>query len=159
MKRLGAVETFDYHDSSCGTNINRFTKGSLPYALDCISSAETMTMCYEAIGACGGRYVALEPFSTHIKYTRRDVLADWIMALTIFGEPVKLAGVYGRPTMLQHRCLASRLFTLVESLLSQGILMSTDYEVFQGGLEAIQEGIEKIRRGRDNGRKMVYSLA
>lgn len=41
-------------------------------------------MCYEAIGNCGGRYIALDPVSTHIKYTRRDVLADWIIAITMF---------------------------------------------------------------------------
>lgn len=156
--RLGAVKTFDYHSQSCGKNIENFTKGTLAYVLDCISSAETMTMCYEAIGASGGKYVALEPFSTRIKYTRRNVHADWIMAITIFGVPVKLDGVYGRTAVPEHRILASRIFHLAENLMDQQLLDSPPFETRAGGLEAVPRGIEDMRMGRRDRGKLVYRM-
>ncbi|KUI61326.1 Enoyl reductase LovC [Cytospora mali] len=142
LKSLGAVETFDYRSPACGMQINHYTKGKLSRALDCISTAETMSMCYEAIGASGDRYLALDPISTHVKYTRRDVLADWMVAFTVFGAPVKSGGVYGRPAMPQHRALASRLFALVERLIEEGMLKAPPFQVRSGGLEAVAGGVK-----------------
>ncbi|KUI64260.1 Enoyl reductase LovC [Cytospora mali] len=158
LKSLGAVETFDYHSPACGMEINHYTKGNLAHVLDCISTAETMSMCYEAIGTSGGRYVALDPISTHVKYSRRDVLADWIVAVTVFGAPVKFGGVYGRPVMPRHRALASRLFVMVERLVEQGLLKAPPFKVRSGGLEAVATGIDDVRKGRVKGGKLVYSL-
>lgn len=138
--------------------INHYTKGALAHVLDCISTAETMKMCYEAIGTSGGRYLALDPISTHVKYTRRNVLADWMVAFTVFGAPVKFGGVYGRPVMPRHRELAPRLFALVEILLEQGMLKAPPFEVRSGGLEAVAGGIDDVRKGRTNGGKLVYLL-
>ena len=54
-------------------------------------------MCYEAIGLSGGKYVALESFPTMVQYTRRDVVASWIMGPRVFGEGVSATGGMGGP--------------------------------------------------------------
>lgn len=155
---MGAIDTFDYHSPSCGTEIRDYTKNSLAYVLDCVTSSEAMRMCYEAIGATGGRYCALETVSTRVKYTRRDVYTDWVMAPTLFGNPVKLAGVYGRPAMPSNRQLAAMLFRMAESLIKQGILRPPRYEIRIGGLRSVEEGVEDLRRGKIKGGKLVYPL-
>lgn len=60
------------------------TDNGLLYALDCIADEVTMKMCYEAIGSGSGSsyYFGLEkPVNAiAVKYTRRDVQADWALA-------------------------------------------------------------------------------
>ncbi|KAM7193985.1 hypothetical protein V8F33_007491 [Rhypophila sp. PSN 637] len=159
VRSLGAVATFDYRSPTCAADIKTFTGDSLQRALDCVTSAETMSMCYAAISSStGGRYVALDPVSLHVKYTRRDVSADWVLALSMFGTPVKLAGVYGRPASPALRELAAKIFFMAEGLIVRGVLREPIFQVREGGLGAVEMGIEELRRGGTHG-KLVYPLA
>jgi len=158
VRSLGAVATFDYSSPTCSDDIRSFTGDKLTRALDCITSAETMSMCYAAIGSRGGRYVALDPVSAHVKYTRRDINASWLLALSMFGTPVRLAGVYGRPANPALRELAARVFSQAEGLIAQGTLREPPFKVRPGGLAAVERGIEDLRTGRSKGGKLVYPL-
>jgi aspyridone synthetase trans-acting enoyl reductase len=159
VRSLGAVATFDYNLPSCGIDIRSFTGDMLTRALDCVTTSETMSMCYEAISSKGGRYISLDPNSAHVKYTRRDVSADWVMAMSLTGNRVNLPGVYGRPAIPTLRGLASRVFCRAEELISRGELRVPPFQVRSGGLAAVQEGIQDLRKGLANGKKWVYPLA
>lgn len=156
---LGAVETFDYHNASCGMEIRNYTQNSLEFVVDCVTQAESMKLCYEAIGPKGGRYIGLDPIFTRIQYTRREVKADWIMGPTFFGEAVKLAGTYGRPARPQDRLFTTQLFSTVEKMLVAGTLKPHPVELRSGGLSAVTKGIEDLRMGRVSARKLVYTVA
>lgn len=117
-----------------------------------------MKMCYEAIGSDGGSYVALDPFSSHIQYTRRDIKAEWLMIFSLFGAPVKLPGVYGRPSRPQDRQFASAMFPIAERLIQDEQLKPHPAEIRDGGLEAITSGIEDLRNDKIKGRKLVYPI-
>ena len=117
-----------------------------------------MKMCYEAIGSSGGKYTAIDPIATRVQYSRRDVRADWLMIYSLFGAPVKLSGVYGRPARQQDRLFASTLFPMAETLLVQGFLKSHPVELRSGGLETIKYGIDDLRSGRVRAKKLVYPL-
>ncbi|KAI3400060.1 hypothetical protein diail_4598 [Diaporthe ilicicola] len=161
VRSLGAVAAFDYRSPACGADIRRFTEGRLARVLDCapsVEGTESMRMCYAAIGPKGGRYVALNPVSTLVKYTRRDVSADWLMAVAMFGEAVTLPGVYGRPARPELRALAARIFRTAEALISQGLLREPRLLVRGGGLGAVGQGVEELRRGLTGG-KLVYPLS
>ncbi|KAF2136525.1 uncharacterized protein K452DRAFT_237315 [Aplosporella prunicola CBS 121167] len=159
LKRLGAAETFDYHSPTCGTEIRAYTNDQLAHVFDCVTEAATMKMCYEAIGSAGGKYVALDPFATHVQYTRRDVHADWLMIYSLFGKRVELAGVYGRAARRLDREFAARMFPLAERLLEEGRLAPHAAEVRVGGLDGVLDGIEELRWGKVRGRKLVYPIA
>ncbi|KAI9655972.1 MAG: putative secondary metabolism biosynthetic enzyme [Bathelium mastoideum] len=158
VKSLGAEKVFDYHSPSSGSDIRTYTNDSLAHVFDCVTDAETMKMCYDTIGASGGKYVALDPFVTRIQYSRRDVQADWLMIYSLFGNPVRLAGVYGRPARPQDREFASRLFPMAETLLSQGLLKPHPMEIRTGGLKSVACGIDDLRAGRVRARKLVYPM-
>ncbi|CAN8105227.1 unnamed protein product [Discula destructiva] len=156
---MGAVETFDYHSPTCGIEIRNYTKDSLRHVLDCVTQAESMKLSYDAIsGKEGGKYVALDPFPTTIQYTRRDIEAEWLMIFSLFGNPVKLSGVYGRPARPLDRQFASVMYPLAERLIAEGRLNPHPVEVRQGGLSAMAEGIEDLRNNKVRGRKLIYPL-
>ncbi|KAH6968163.1 alcohol dehydrogenase GroES-like domain-containing protein [Fusarium avenaceum] len=151
LKELGAVHTFDYHSSTCGREIKNLTRNTLVHALDCVTSADTMAMCFQALGAKGGKYIGLEAPPTLVKYTRRDVSVDWVQALSLFGKPVKLEGVYGRPASPSDRWFAADLYQRAEKWVEQGQIRGPDFKVRQGGLEGVMEGIDQVRKGQVQG--------
>ncbi|KAF2098823.1 GroES-like protein [Rhizodiscina lignyota] len=159
VKSLGAAAAFDYSSPQCGSEIRRYTSGTLEYALDCITEAGTMKMCYEAISSAGGRYVGLEPLPTHVQYTRRQVRADWVIGRTLAGLPVRLDGAYGRPARPEDREFAKRYFPMAEKLIAKGLLKPHPLEVRDGGLGALMDGIDDLRKGKVRGKKLVYPLA
>ncbi|KAI1417949.1 alcohol dehydrogenase GroES-like domain-containing protein [Hypoxylon sp. FL1857] len=159
LKSIGAIETFDYHSSRCGLEIRTYTENRLAFVLDCIATTETMRMCYDAIGSAGGKYVTLNPPSTIVKYTRRDISVKHFVGHTMFGVPVRLSGIHARrATMLDRQCVAWLLLQ-VEGLLKDNFLHLPPFQIRQGGLNAIQYGIEDLRVGNTTGGvKLVYSL-
>lgn len=158
MRELGAEETFDYNSTTCGREIRNFTRNNLVHALDCVASADTMSMCFEAIRAKGGKYIGLEAPSTQVKYRRRDVTVDWVQALSLFGKPVKLDGVYGRPPAPADRQFAAQLYAAAERWTHDNLIRNPDFELRDGGLGAIPKGIDEVRRGEIRGHKLVYEL-
>ncbi|EFQ34570.1 alcohol dehydrogenase GroES-like domain-containing protein [Colletotrichum graminicola] len=159
MKDLGAAETFDYRSSTCGREIKNFTRNKLAHALDCVTSADTMASCFEAIGAKGGKYIGLEAPPTLVKYSRRDVTVDWVQALSLFGKPVKLDGVYGRPASQSDRQFAAQLYRAAERWTQEGLVRGPEFQLREGGLEGITEGIDQVRKGKVRGFKLVYPIA
>lgn len=164
---FGASACFDYHVPTCGADIRAHTGNSLTHALDCIADAATMDMCYQAIGSLGsgggdgggGTYVALKPVATTVKYTRRDVRADWVMAETVLGVPAQHSSTgAGRPSSREHRIFGPRLFALVEQLLRQGRMKNHPLEIRQGGLADIPNGVEDLRAGKVRAKKLVLPL-
>lgn len=116
-------------------------------------------MCYDAIRSSGGTYIALDPISTTVQYTRRDIKADWIMIYSVFGAPVKLAGVFGRAASKEDRAFAAKLFPAIEKLLEEKLLVNHPIEVRAGKLGDVARGIEDVRMNRVKAKKLVYSLA
>lgn len=117
-----------------------------------------MRMCYEAIGSSGGRYVALEAIPLLVKYTRRDVSADWLMAPTIMGTPVEIPGTYGRPSTPEHRKFGTQLFLLADQLLAEGRIKNHPLQVREGGLANIPTYVNDLRVGNVRAKRQVVPL-
>lgn len=117
-----------------------------------------MRMCYAAIGSSGGQYVALEFINHVVKYTRRDIRSDWLMAPTILGDPVELAGSYGRPSTPEHREFGARLFVQAEKLIQEGSIRNHPLEARKGGLASIPTYVDDLRMGNVRARRQIVPL-
>ncbi|KAL2830284.1 GroES-like protein [Aspergillus cavernicola] len=154
----GAAACFDYHSPACGADIRVHTADSLRYVLDCVTDAATMKMCYGAMGSSGGSYIALETIATTVKYTRRDVLADWFLADAIMGNGVSMAGTYGRTPSPEHRQFGKRLFALAEGCLCDGSIRHHPLEIQDGGLANVAKALDEVKLGKVHGKKLVMPL-
>ncbi|KAH8707652.1 hypothetical protein GQ44DRAFT_715601 [Phaeosphaeriaceae sp. PMI808] len=63
-------------DPECAPKIRAYTKNGLRYAFDCITSRESMQICYASLGRVGGRYTALDPYPADVATTRKIIKAD-----------------------------------------------------------------------------------
>ncbi|KAI0976503.1 hypothetical protein F4678DRAFT_456824 [Xylaria arbuscula] len=134
----GAAACFDYHSSTCGADICVHTDNIQSYIPGCVTNATTMKMCYEAIGAFGGRYIALETIATTVKHTRRDVRANWFLANTIMedalphlstGSSARLEAILGGLVAAKPPARPLTLMNPVDSSMAYKSSLITSYAV------------------------------
>ena len=158
VKSYGADEVFDYKSPTCAEDIRSTTKNTMKFAFDCITTEATTRVCYSAIGRAGGKYVALNPYSD-VATSRKVITPDWILATIIVGEGSAWPEPYRREPDPEIRKAATAMYGSVQRLLDNKILKSHPIEVSDGGLHAIPEGVERLRRGEISGTKLVYKLS
>ncbi|KAK0118225.1 hypothetical protein ONS95_012529 [Cadophora gregata] len=154
----GAAACFDYNSPACGADIRVRTDNKLRYVLDCVTDATTMKMCYGAIGSSGGSYIALEATTTSVKYTRRDIRADWFLADAIMGDGVHMKGAYGRPPSPEDRRFGKTLFSEAQNWLQNDIIKPHPLELRSGGLASLPNAIDDLKLGKVRARKVVMEL-
>ncbi|KAK2006229.1 putative enoyl reductase [Colletotrichum eremochloae] len=158
VKAYGAEETFDYRQPDSAAKIKAFTKNNLRYALDCITTVESTTFCYAAIGRAGGKYVALDPFSPHAA-TRGNIKTDWVLGPTIFGDGSSWPAPYGRPPSAEIRAYGEKLWAVAQKLVDEGKLRHHPVKVLEeSGLEQVATGMEMVKNGKLSGQKCVVRI-
>ncbi|PQE10403.1 hypothetical protein CJF32_00000963 [Rutstroemia sp. NJR-2017a WRK4] len=158
VQSRGASKCFDYHSSGCGAMIKQYTHNRLEYVLDCITTASSMRLCYEAVGTKGGKYVSLDPFNPRVQRSRSDVKASFCYALTIFGRPIELDGEFARDAKPEDRKLAEKFVKVAERFIEEGKLKAHPTKLMEGGLDRVIDGVDLLRKGKVSGEKLVYNV-
>ena len=154
-RHFGAVATFDYQSPTCGADIREHTTDELAFALDCITDTASISICYEALGSAGGRYVALDAFPLR-GHTRRSVIPDWVCTYTQFGHAVAWTPPYNLQARPQDRKFAEAWYIVAQRLIDQGLIESYPKEEKKGGLAAVADGMKVVWQGKVTKRKLVY---
>ncbi|KAF4988361.1 hypothetical protein FGRMN_9808 [Fusarium graminum] len=155
--RLGAKACFDYKSPTCGPDIREHTRDSLTYALDCITDTSSMAICYEALGSSGGKYVALDAFPVR-GHTRRSVVPEWVCTPTQFGHAIRWTAPYDLEPRPHDLECAEKWYVVAQRLIDDGHIEPPEMEERKGGLAAVAEGVEEVRRGLVKGRRLVYPI-
>lgn len=159
MKSYGAEAAFDYRSKDCVEQIKIYTKNSLKFVLDCVSEAETMEFCYQCIGRSGGRMTTLEPPPSYIHTRPKSVFLDWVLGPALHGKAIGWPAPMGREANPALREFAKTWFTTVQQLLDEGNLRSHPLKVMEGGLSAVFEGTEMLKKHAVSGQKLIYRMA
>ena len=117
-----------------------------------------MSICYEAIGSKGGRYMALNPFPLRI-HRRRSVQPDWVFMFTQFSQSIPWKRPYQRDPQPDDREFAQCWYEEVQQLLDAGKLVPFPHKEMVGGLTAVASGMDKVNKGGVAGYKLVYAVA
>ncbi|KAL7940352.1 putative alcohol dehydrogenase [Trichoderma barbatum] len=159
VKSLGAVAAWDYHSPSCGADIREFTENELTLVLDCITDSESMKICYTAIGSQGGKYVGLDQFPIR-GHTRQDIRPDWIICFTMMGEPIHWKKPYNRDAKPKHKAFYDQTWRpIAQKLLDESMISAHPTEICDGGLAAVSDGVDRVRKGLAEGKKLVYRIS
>ncbi|KAJ5712824.1 hypothetical protein N7493_009292 [Penicillium malachiteum] len=158
VKAYGAEEAFDYNDPECAAKIKKYTKNNLKFALDCATTTESMKLCYASIGRAGGRYTALDPFSATVAASRKVVKADWVMAISLFGEEVGWPEPHYRALDLDVKNFGTEWRIKLQDLLRDGSMSPHPIDTQFRGLEGALEGMDQLRKGLVRGKKLVCPI-
>lgn len=158
VQSYGAATVFDYRSPTCGADIRAHTKNALRYALDCITTSESMQLCYTAIGRAGGRYTALDPFPELIAQSRKTIKPDWVLGPAMLGKDIGWPAPHGRPADPDMKRFGLQWIATVQDLLDQGKIREHPIVVESGGVEQVLKGMERIRANKISGKKLVYTM-
>lgn len=131
---------FDYHDAECGQKIREYTKESLCYVLDCISTEASYQIIAKALPEKSEkpmRMVTLMPTDT---WPRQDVEATAVFAYDTLGEPFTKFGKEF-PAVPENFEYGLMFWKIFNELLAAGKIKSHPVELRKGGLAGILEGL------------------
>ncbi|KAJ5116773.1 zinc-binding dehydrogenase family oxidoreductase [Penicillium angulare] len=158
VKSYGADNVFDYRLPTCAADIKAHTKNNLLYALDCISTSQSMDLCYAALGRAGGRYTALEPFSEGIAATRKVVKPDWILGPVMLGRPIDWPAPHNRPAMPDMAEFGVKWRKTLQELYDKNVLRAHPLVIRSGSIEGIFAGMKDLKDGKLSGKKLIYPV-
>ena len=159
VKSYGAHAAIDYHSPTCVAEIKTYSRNTLKYALDTITTAQSLSFCYSAIGRAGGKYTGLEMIPPELlENARKTVKADWVLGISMSGERIALEGAYECEARPDRRAFGGTWFALLQGLLDSGKIRSHPPKVMLGGFEGVIGGIDILRRRGVSGEKLVYFL-
>ncbi|CAG8958686.1 hypothetical protein HYFRA_00011528 [Hymenoscyphus fraxineus] len=158
VKSYGASAVFDYQDPECIQKIKKLTKNGLFYAMDCISTSDSMKFCYQVLGRAGGKYTSLEPYSDAVAMTRKVIKPDWVMGPQLMGEEIAWPEPHWRAADPEMAKFGAAWAVTLGNLLHKGLIRPHPLLIKQGGLSAVLRGIDDVRSKRISGKKLVYTL-
>lgn len=158
VQSYGAAHVFDYADEATQNKIRQLTGGRLAYALDCVTDSFSAAYCSSTMARTGGRYITLELCPEDVRPKRRSIKQDWIFALDIFGEPIRLSRGYGREASPEVHQFAVHWYCVFQRLIDEGKVRPHPLQELEGGFSGIIEGIRLLKTGSVSGKKLVISL-
>ncbi|KAI0635561.1 GroES-like protein [Trametes polyzona] len=122
--------------------ISELTGGKpLEFAFDAISTQETMSLAYQAISPGGSLVIVLD-----------DVIPK---ELKLENDGKRVVYVTGNVHVPENRACGLELYKRVSGWLENGLIKPNAVEVLPGGLAAAPEGIERLKRNKVSGRKLI----
>ncbi|KAK6222957.1 hypothetical protein QIS74_03802 [Colletotrichum tabaci] len=154
VKEAGAAAAFDYNSPTCASDIRALTDDRLAHAADCITTPASMKICYDAMGAAGGRYVALDSFPI-ASHSRRAVRPSWVFAMSAFGCAVDWVAPYKCHPSPADRLFAETWMRRAADLVRDGEVRPLRFRLVGDSLGDVSKGLEELRQGTVSGEKLV----
>ena len=160
-KEYGAVATASYTSPTCVDTIRSLAsdKGSIHHVLDCITSQESVAICYAAMARAGGRYACLEKLEPEWR-TRKAVKTKEVMGFEGFGHAVVLGeDTYSRKVNKDLYTRGNEFAAEMQAFLDKGSIKPHPVQEIGGQWQGIIEGLGMLQRGEVRGKKLVVSIS
>lgn len=158
--KYGAIGAASYASTTCVETIKSISPDtSIRHALDCITDAESVSICFGAMARTGGRYACLEEFHDSWR-TRRAVKVKVVMGFEMQGVDVDLGhDVYTRKAKPELHAIGMVWTKEMQALLDAGMIMTQPIRELQGGFEGIIKGLHILKAGEVRGQKLVVRIS
>ncbi|RYP69567.1 hypothetical protein DL770_008215 [Monosporascus sp. CRB-9-2] len=166
-RKYGAVGTAAYTSPTCAETVRSLSPGGRPirHVMDCITTAESVSISFAAIGRAGGRYACLESLDPSW-LTRKAIHTREVMGFEAMGRDVSFMGgentTYSRDANLQLYARGVKWTAELQVAVDTGkILPHPVREVGGGGSweERIIRGLGILRRGEVKRERLVVRVA
>ncbi|GAA5972005.1 hypothetical protein JCM3765_005573 [Sporobolomyces pararoseus] len=156
VKSLGAVSTYDYSTPDVTSKIAS-DYPQLSLAVDCISENGTTYQCAQSLASKRGHIVALLPLDDDRLKEFPEVKTETTLVYTVLGKAFHWW--FDWPVMDEDkRMIEEWLSRDMPELMGSGKLKSNPLLHREGGLEAINEGMNYQKAGKNSAQKLVYAL-
>lgn len=159
--KYGAVRTVPYTSTTCVETIKSVagSSTSIKHALDCITDAESVAICFGALSRAGGRYACLEDCPESWR-TRRAVKVKVVMGFEMQGNDVDLDHpVYSRKASPKLHAIGMHWAKEMQSLLDKGLITTQPIREVEGQFEGVIKALETLQSGKVRGEKLVVRVS
>ncbi|KAF8151210.1 chaperonin 10-like protein [Mycena galopus ATCC 62051] len=150
---MGADAVFDYTDAKAGEKIRIFTRGTLRYAVDCISESTTPFQVSNALSNAGGTIAILNPYVSR----KTGVEVIYSLGYTFLVDPFTFPTDYTPST--EDYQLGLRANKTITILLLQEQLKPIPIRIMPGGLAGVSQGLSYMRSGKVRAEKLIYCIS
>ncbi|KAI0723769.1 GroES-like protein [Cerioporus squamosus] len=151
LKSLGADEVFDYRDPEVVSKIKAATGDSIKRALDTISVKE-------GDPASGGKVHVILPLPIPETTSRKDVEVSYTSLYTVLGRAYDFGPDTHYPASPEDRAQMAEFLKKLPKLMRDSAVKPLPVKSWDGGLDAIPDGLQYMREGKVSGEKIVYKL-
>ncbi|KAI0732105.1 GroES-like protein [Fomitopsis betulina] len=153
-KSLGADFVTDYHEPNAVQMIKDATGDSVALALDTISLAPSQSFAADVIKPGGGKVVLLLGPDGPV---REDVVLQPTLVYTALGRPFSMLG-QDYPICPEDRAHMAGFLSKVPALVREKKIRPNKTRLWEGGLQAVSDGLQYMREGKVSAEKIVYRL-
>jgi hypothetical protein len=154
----GAVGTASYTSKDCVETVKSLAKKPIRRALDCITDAESVGICYSAIARTGGSYACLEECPEAWR-TRKAIKVKEVMGFQVLGVDIDLGtSIYTRSADEKLMAIGKQWAGAIQQLMESGRIRAHPLHELKDGWQGIIEGLEMLRKGEVRGQKLVARI-
>ncbi|KAJ6054206.1 uncharacterized protein N7446_010218 [Penicillium canescens] len=148
VKSYGADSVFDYRSPTAASEISK-AYPDITKALDCFSEGNSSQFCAEVLKR--GRVIT--------EAEKAEIEFKSLMVFTVFGKPFSLLSPLGPafPVVLDDRDLLRQFYASLSQLCDHA-LKPPPVTAWGRGLDAVLDGLERLRKGEAHGTKLVVEL-
>ncbi|KAI0748415.1 GroES-like protein [Daedaleopsis nitida] len=157
VKSLGASAVFDYHDPDVVAKIKDVTRDSVRAAFDTISVKESQAICATVIAPGGGKIMHILPVQQDVT-ARTDVERSSTIIYSSLGRAYTYRTGQHAPAMPEDRAHMVKFLRKLPKLVQDGKIKPLPIKLWEGGLDAIPDGLQYMKEGRVSAEKIVYRL-
>ncbi|GAA6058544.1 hypothetical protein JCM10212_006983 [Sporobolomyces blumeae] len=156
LRSLGVDSTYDYSEADVTAKIAA-DYPTLSLAVDCITENGTTFQCASSFAQKKGHVVALLPLDDKRLETLPDVRAETTLVYTVLGREFHWWQDW--PVMEEDkRFTEDWLTSTMPDLRGSGKFKANPLLRRSGGLEAVNEGMDFQKAGKNHAEKLVYTL-
>ncbi|KZT68234.1 GroES-like protein [Daedalea quercina L-15889] len=155
-RTLGADFVADYNDPDAVRKIKDATGDSIGLALDTLSLAPTQAFASRVVKPAGGKVILLLGPDKDGQ-VREDVVLQPTLIYTALGRPFSMLG-QDYPACPEDRAHMAAFLRKLPELVREGKIVPNKTVLWEGGLQAVPDGLQYMREGKVSGEKIVYRL-
>ncbi|KAI0371635.1 GroES-like protein [Pilatotrama ljubarskyi] len=151
VKSLGAVAVFDYREPDVVNKIKAVAGDNIQLGYDTISVKESQELSAAVIAPSGGRVIHIQSVKPEAT-TRTDVDRKSTLIYSALGR------AYWETPDPADRAHMVKFLKKVPALVKQGAIKPLPIKFWEGGIDAITDGLQYLREGKVSGEKIVYRV-
>jgi len=157
-KSFGADAVFDYKDPDVIAKIKDVTGNTIHNAFDTISTVESQTLSIQTFAPGPGKLLTIQGPQQDAQKLREDVKVQQTLLYTVHGQAFQYGSRAYYPASPEDRAHMANFLKKLPDLVSSGAIKPNPVKKWEGGLEAIVDGLQYMRDGKVSGEKIVYTL-
>lgn len=154
----GAAATVSYLSTDCVKDVKLLAQKPIRLVLDCITDAESVEICFNAMARTGGSYACCEECPA-VWRTRRAIKVKEVMGFQVLGVDINLgASTYTRPADQKLLEIGMKWASEMQLLMESDRVKPHPLRELEGGWDGIIKGLEMLRKGEVRGQKLVLRI-